>query len=81
MHHHIESVILSCLDSKSDDIVDHLIRECDLIGKFLQTDTHPILSGDGNKVDNRNYQLYAYIMFGIYNGYQCYCSAMGGFIL
>ncbi|POO01233.1 SIT4 phosphatase-associated protein family [Trema orientale] len=49
LHHHVESIILSCLDSKSDAIVDHLLRECDLIGKILQTDRHPILSGDGIK--------------------------------
>lgn len=55
VHHHIESVILSCLESKNEDVVEHLLNECDLIGKFLQTDKHPILSGDGNKVGKRNY--------------------------
>ncbi|GMI81854.1 hypothetical protein like AT1G07990 [Hibiscus trionum] len=49
LHHHVESIILSCLESKNDAIVDHLLQECDLIGKFLQTDKHPILSGDGNQ--------------------------------
>ncbi|XVF68570.1 hypothetical protein PTKIN_Ptkin11bG0013100 [Pterospermum kingtungense] len=46
LHHHVESIILSCLESKNGAIVDHLLRDCDLIGKFLQTDKHPILSGD-----------------------------------
>ncbi|KAM6578887.1 hypothetical protein CsatB_030724 [Cannabis sativa] len=46
LHHHVESIILSCLDSKSDEIVNHLLRECDLIGKILQSDRHPVLSGD-----------------------------------
>lgn len=49
LHHHIESVIISCLESKSDDVVDHLLQDCDLIGKFLNIDRHPILSGDDNK--------------------------------
>ncbi|XP_059430546.1 uncharacterized protein LOC132164134 isoform X2 [Corylus avellana] len=49
LHHHVESIILSCLESKSDAIVNHLLRECDLIGKILQTDKHPILSGDSNQ--------------------------------
>ncbi|KAG6681905.1 hypothetical protein I3842_13G112700 [Carya illinoinensis] len=49
LHHHVESIILSCLESKSDGIVNHLLRECDLIGKILQTDKHPILSGDSNQ--------------------------------
>ncbi|XWS53284.1 hypothetical protein CRYUN_Cryun11dG0143900 [Craigia yunnanensis] len=49
LHHHVESIILSCLESKIDEIVDHLLQECDLIGKFLRTDKHPILSGDSNQ--------------------------------
>ncbi|XVE79766.1 hypothetical protein DITRI_Ditri14bG0082900 [Diplodiscus trichospermus] len=49
LHHHVESITLSCLESKSDAIIDHLLQECDLIGKFLQTDEHPILSGDSNQ--------------------------------
>ncbi|MBA0866897.1 hypothetical protein Goshw_025447 [Gossypium schwendimanii] len=49
LHHHVESIILSCLESKNDAIVDHLLQECDLIGKFLQTDKHQILSSDSNQ--------------------------------
>ncbi|KAF8395000.1 hypothetical protein HHK36_018939 [Tetracentron sinense] len=49
LHHHVESIIFSCLESKNNDIVDHLFRDCNLIGKILQTDAHPILSGDPNQ--------------------------------
>ncbi|XP_022728983.1 serine/threonine-protein phosphatase 6 regulatory subunit 3-like isoform X2 [Durio zibethinus] len=49
LHHHAESIILSCLESKNDEILDYLLQECDLIRKFLQTDKHPILSGDRNQ--------------------------------
>ncbi|XP_039004245.1 serine/threonine-protein phosphatase 6 regulatory subunit 3-like isoform X2 [Hibiscus syriacus] len=49
LHHHVESIILSCLERNNDSIVLHLLQECDLVGKFLQTDKHPILSGDGNQ--------------------------------
>ncbi|KAL5565684.1 hypothetical protein UlMin_028848 [Ulmus minor] len=49
LHHHVESIIMSCLESKSDAIVDHLLLECDLIGKILYTDKNPTLSGDGDK--------------------------------
>ncbi|KAM3692360.1 hypothetical protein ACJW31_08G083200 [Castanea mollissima] len=49
LHHHVESIILSCLESKSDTIVNHLLQDCNLIGRFLQTDKHPILSGDNDK--------------------------------
>lgn len=51
LHHHVESIILSCLESKNDAIVDHLLQECDLIRKLIQTDKHPFLSGDNNQVD------------------------------
>ncbi|KAJ4826747.1 hypothetical protein Tsubulata_016840 [Turnera subulata] len=44
LHHHVESIVLSCLETKSDAMIDHLLQECDLIGKILQTDKHPIIS-------------------------------------
>ncbi|KAF8114139.1 hypothetical protein N665_0041s0028 [Sinapis alba] len=46
LHHQVESIIVSCLESKNDEIVDHLLRECDLIGNILKTEKQPILSGD-----------------------------------
>ncbi|XP_061353885.1 uncharacterized protein LOC133298577 isoform X2 [Gastrolobium bilobum] len=49
LHHHIESIILSCLESKIDAIVDHLLRECDLVGRFLEADKHCILSAESNQ--------------------------------
>ncbi|CAK8576226.1 unnamed protein product [Lathyrus sativus] len=49
LHHHIESIILSCLESKADAIVDHLLQGCDLIGRFLQVDKQCILSAEGNQ--------------------------------
>ncbi|KAK4255092.1 hypothetical protein QN277_008135 [Acacia crassicarpa] len=49
LHHHVETIVLICLESKSDGIIDHLLQDCDLIGKFLQADKHPILSGIDNQ--------------------------------
>ncbi|CAK9143251.1 unnamed protein product [Ilex paraguariensis] len=49
LHQHVESIIYSCLESKSNTIVDHLLQECDLIGKILQTEKNPIVSGDQNQ--------------------------------
>ncbi|KAJ7947819.1 Serine/threonine-protein phosphatase 6 regulatory subunit 3 [Quillaja saponaria] len=49
LHHHAKSIIFSCLDSKNDTIVDHLLQECDLVGKILRAYKHPILSGDSNQ--------------------------------
>ncbi|KAK2433929.1 SIT4 phosphatase-associated family protein [Trifolium repens] len=49
LHHHIESIILSCLESKADAIVDHLLQDCDLIGRFLQVDKQRVLCAEGNQ--------------------------------
>ncbi|CAN4119324.1 unnamed protein product [Withania somnifera] len=49
LHHHVESIIYSCLESKTNTIVDHLFEECNLIGKIIQTDKQPTVSGDGNQ--------------------------------
>ncbi|XP_010458020.1 PREDICTED: serine/threonine-protein phosphatase 6 regulatory subunit 3-like isoform X2 [Camelina sativa] len=46
LHHQVESIILSCLENKSDVMVNHILRECNLIGKFLSSDRDSKLSGD-----------------------------------
>ncbi|OIW08560.1 hypothetical protein TanjilG_03236 [Lupinus angustifolius] len=49
LHHHVESILLSCLESKMDAIASHILRECDLIGKFLQADKNCLLSSESNQ--------------------------------
>ncbi|CAH9072342.1 unnamed protein product [Cuscuta epithymum] len=49
LHHYVESIIYTCLESKSCSVVDHLFQECNLVGKMLQTDKRPSLSSDGNQ--------------------------------
>ncbi|XP_021836867.1 uncharacterized protein [Spinacia oleracea] len=46
LHHHVESIISSCLESRNDTVTDHLFRVCDLISKILDADKHPMLSSD-----------------------------------
>ncbi|KFK43115.1 hypothetical protein AALP_AA1G082000, partial [Arabis alpina] len=46
LHHQVESIILSCLENKSDLMVNHILRECNLIGRFLSSDRDSSLSGD-----------------------------------
>ncbi|PHU14289.1 hypothetical protein BC332_15494 [Capsicum chinense] len=46
LHHHVESIIYSCMESKNNIVVDHLFEECDLIGKILQTDKQSTVSSD-----------------------------------
>ncbi|KAL9296724.1 hypothetical protein ACSQ67_022620 [Phaseolus vulgaris] len=45
----IESIISSCLESKSNAIIDHVLRDCDLVGRFLQADKNSILSAESNQ--------------------------------
>ncbi|XP_014493886.1 serine/threonine-protein phosphatase 6 regulatory subunit 3 isoform X2 [Vigna radiata var. radiata] len=49
LHHHIESIISSCLESKSNAIIDHVLRDCDLVGRFIQADKNSILSAESNQ--------------------------------
>ncbi|KAI3876629.1 hypothetical protein MKW92_017884 [Papaver armeniacum] len=44
-----ESIILSCLESKDNTVVDHLLKDCDVVGKIPQADQSPILSGDSDQ--------------------------------
>ncbi|XP_068664556.1 uncharacterized protein [Aristolochia californica] len=44
LHHHVESIILSCLECNNNTVVDHLFRDCNLISKFVHADRHPVLS-------------------------------------
>ncbi|XP_056861331.1 uncharacterized protein LOC108862205 [Raphanus sativus] len=46
LHHQVEAIILSCLESKSDLMVNHILRECNMIGKFLASDKDSDLAGD-----------------------------------
>lgn len=49
LHHHVENIILSCLESKNSALVEHLLRDCDLVGKILETEKSPLLSVDSSK--------------------------------
>ncbi|XP_047307574.1 serine/threonine-protein phosphatase 6 regulatory subunit 3-like [Impatiens glandulifera] len=49
LHHHVESIIVTCLESQNTKIIDHMLLECDLIGKILQTDKNPTISSDTNE--------------------------------
>ncbi|XP_010557326.1 PREDICTED: serine/threonine-protein phosphatase 6 regulatory subunit 3-like [Tarenaya hassleriana] len=46
LHHQVESIILSCLENKNDAMVNHILRECDLIGRIISSDKNPVLSDD-----------------------------------
>ncbi|XP_073136498.1 uncharacterized protein [Henckelia pumila] len=46
LHHHVESIVYSCLDSKDVAIRDYLLLDCHLVEKILHTEKSPLLSGD-----------------------------------
>ncbi|KAM0950713.1 putative SIT4 phosphatase-associated protein family [Dioscorea sansibarensis] len=46
LHHHVENVIVSCLESKSTLLIEHLLHDCDLVGKILAADKNPTLALD-----------------------------------
>ncbi|KAL8496636.1 hypothetical protein ACS0TY_020358 [Phlomoides rotata] len=48
LHHHVESIIYSCLEAKNNATVDHLFTDCNLIGKILQAEKNPALCGELN---------------------------------
>ncbi|XVE91031.1 hypothetical protein DITRI_Ditri20bG0123400 [Diplodiscus trichospermus] len=48
LHHHVENIILSCLESKNVPLVEHLLRECNLLGKILEAEKNCTLAFDPN---------------------------------
>ncbi|KAK9132684.1 hypothetical protein Scep_012212 [Stephania cephalantha] len=46
LHHHVENIVASCLESNKDMLTEHLLQECDLIKKMLKADKHFTLGSD-----------------------------------
>ncbi|KAK6917077.1 SIT4 phosphatase-associated protein family [Dillenia turbinata] len=49
MHHHVENIIIACLESKNVPLVDHLLHDCDLMGRILEAEKNSTLMTDPNK--------------------------------
>ncbi|XP_054779323.1 uncharacterized protein LOC129287168 isoform X2 [Prosopis cineraria] len=49
LHHHGESIIISSLESKNFALIEHVLRECDIVGKILNAEKHFTLEADTNK--------------------------------
>lgn len=50
LHHHVENIILSCLESKNVPLIANLLRECNLLGKILEAEKNCMLGSDPNMV-------------------------------
>ncbi|CAI9760066.1 unnamed protein product [Fraxinus pennsylvanica] len=49
LHHHVENIIVSSLESKNAHFVEHLLQECNLLGKILEAEKNFTLDVDKNK--------------------------------
>ncbi|KAH7568460.1 hypothetical protein JRO89_XS06G0002700 [Xanthoceras sorbifolium] len=49
LHHHVEDIIFSCFESKNMPLIDHLLRECNLVGKILEAEKNFTLAADPSK--------------------------------
>ncbi|CAA0823755.1 SIT4 phosphatase-associated family protein [Striga hermonthica] len=49
LHDHVERIVTTCLDSKNPKFVDHLLHECNLIGRILEAERNFTLTVDTSK--------------------------------
>ncbi|AQK96277.1 uncharacterized protein [Zea mays] len=48
LHHHVENIIVSCLEGKRPEVVEHVLHECDIVGKILVSERLSSLSTESN---------------------------------
>ncbi|KAG6548720.1 hypothetical protein Mapa_009875 [Marchantia paleacea] len=41
LHHHVESILTSCIESNSQALIDHLFKDCDFISRLIAADGNP----------------------------------------
>ncbi|KAJ1420909.1 SIT4 phosphatase-associated protein family [Sesbania bispinosa] len=49
LHHHVENIIISCLESKNSSLQEHLLCDCDFVGKIIHAEKHFTLEADTSK--------------------------------
>ncbi|XP_047947954.1 serine/threonine-protein phosphatase 6 regulatory subunit 1-like isoform X2 [Salvia hispanica] len=49
LHSNVEHIILSCIESKNPQFVEHLLHECNLVGKILEVERNFTLTVDSSK--------------------------------
>ncbi|KAK1324859.1 hypothetical protein QJS10_CPA01g00546 [Acorus calamus] len=49
LHHHVENIILSCLESNKSAFTEHLLRDCNIVERILHAEKHFTLSAEPNK--------------------------------
>ncbi|XP_066389963.1 uncharacterized protein [Miscanthus floridulus] len=48
LHHHVENIIVSCLEGKRPEVVEHVLHECDIVGKILVSERLSSLSTESD---------------------------------
>ncbi|CAK9133500.1 unnamed protein product [Ilex paraguariensis] len=48
LHHHVEQIIESCLESKNATLIEHLLHDCNLVGKILDAEKNFLLTTNPN---------------------------------
>ncbi|MCD7465178.1 hypothetical protein HAX54_000743 [Datura stramonium] len=49
LHHHVETIIISCLESKNIQFVEHLLSDCNLVVKILDAEKNSTLAANPSK--------------------------------
>lgn len=49
LHHNVEQILVSCLESKNDQFVEHVLCECNLVGRILEAEMNFTLTTDSAK--------------------------------
>ncbi|CAM8900436.1 unnamed protein product [Rhodiola kirilowii] len=49
LHHHVENILVSCLESRSASLCEHLLDECSLVQKILGAEKNPMLEMSSSK--------------------------------
>ncbi|XP_010926954.1 uncharacterized protein [Elaeis guineensis] len=49
LHHHVENIVESCLESKNTLLIEHLLHDCDIVGKILAAEKQSTLSTNSSK--------------------------------
>jgi hypothetical protein len=45
LHHQVESIVSSCLESNNQALLDHLFQDCDFVAKLLAAEENPFAPG------------------------------------
>ncbi|KAG2598671.1 hypothetical protein PVAP13_5KG402507 [Panicum virgatum] len=48
LHHHVENIIVSCLEGKRTELIEHVLNDCDTVGKILVAERLSSLSTESN---------------------------------